>query len=311
MLVRVSIGTLAKLKLVDIKVFEELSTAYLLQYSETGCFAKCKFCLQSQASPKASREWLGRVNWPVISVDRLKSAWRTLFKRACLQTVIKPNFHKEAIRVLRELREIDPLTSFSLAITPVSSDTLKEARELGVDTLGVGLDTANPELFEKWGKPHSWTTYWRFIEEGVNVYGAGNVYVHLIAGLGESNRDIVKTMKKAYRAGCRVALFAYTDPRGNTRVDIKRYRLIQLARFLLENGLDPDLYIDYDNEVVKKDIPISNVLDAFYTSGCPNCDRLYYNESPRGPLFNIPSPYTLREYIDRLREELRYIGVET
>jgi len=26
----------------------------------------------------------------------------------------------------------------------------------------------------------------------------------------------------------------------------------------------------------------------FITSGCPGCNRPYYNESPRGPLYNYP-----------------------
>ena len=28
--------------------------------------------------------------------------------------------------------------------------------------------------------------------------------------------------------------------------------------------------------------------DPFMTSGCPGCNRPYYNERPSGPLYNIP-----------------------
>jgi len=107
-----------------------------------------------------------------------------------------------------------------------------------------------------------------------------------------------------------VALFAYTDARGVTSVDIKHYRLAQLARYLLENGLDPDQYIDYEKKVVKRELPLNSVLEAFYTSGCPHCNRPFYNEAPRGPLYNIPSQRALRDYLEKLKAELRSVGVE-
>ncbi|MCC6043294.1 MAG: radical SAM protein [Desulfurococcaceae archaeon] len=309
-LVRASVGTLAKLKLVNLKVLEEPTTAYLLQYSERGCYAQCRFCLQARNSPKSTREWLGRVTWLSVSIEELKRSWSRVFYRVCLQTVIKPLFHLEALRIVRELRSVDAETPFSLAITPVNIEILKAFKELGVDALGVGLDATTQALFEEWRKPYSWNLYWRFIEKGVEVYGPGNVYVHLIAGLGESLKEIVETMKKVYRHGCGVALFAYTDARGVTSVDIKHYRLAQLARYLLENGLDPDQYIDYEKKIVKRELPLNNVLEAFYTSGCPHCNRPFYNEGPRGPLYNIPSQRVLRDYLEKLKAELRSVGVE-
>jgi biotin synthase len=36
---------------------------------------------------------------------------------------------------------------------------------------------------------------------------------------------------------------------------------------------------------------LKNVVEsgiAFQTSGCPGCNRPYYNESPGGPLYNYP-----------------------
>jgi biotin synthase len=310
MLVRASAGTLARLGLIEFKTLEEPSTAYLLQYSEKGCNARCGFCLQSRSSRREPREWLGRVSWPAVGLGELKNSWRRVFKRICFQTVLKPGFHSEALKILGEIREVDPETPSSLAITPVPEHVLEASRRLGVDAVGVGLDASTPGLFEKWGKPYSWSVYWRFIEKAVRAYGAGNVYVHLIAGLGESLREIVETMLRAHGAGCRIALFAYVDPRGSSKAGLKHYRLAQLARFLIENGLNPEQYIDLDKEWVKRDIPLSNLLEAFYTSGCPGCNRPFYNESPRGPLYNIPSARAMASYLERLKEELRSIGVE-
>jgi biotin synthase len=116
-------------------------------------------------------------------------------------------------------------------------------------------------------------------------------------------------MRKIYRLGGRIALFNYINERGVSPVNIKYYRLVQLARFLLENGLNPDLYIDYEHYIVKGEIPLDNILEAFYTSGCPGCNRPFYSESPRGPLYNIPSRRLLGIYYEKLREELLSIGV--
>ncbi len=35
--------------------------------------------------------------------------------------------------------------------------------------------------------------------------------------------------------------------------------------------------------------------EAFRTSGCPDCNRPYYNERPGGPLYNYPRPLTASE----------------
>jgi biotin synthase len=307
--VRASIGTLAKLGLLDLKYSESPTTAYLLQYSPIGCSGGCRFCLQSRRALSRSSDKLGRVTWPTVDLETLASSWKSVFTRVCLQTVIKPGFHLEALEILRFIRSFEYVKPLSLAITPVPKHILEEARKLGVDSLGVGLDVATKGLFEAWGKPYSWDLYWLFIKRGVEVYGAGSVYVHLIAGLGESLRELVYAMKRIYELGGRVALFNYINEKGTSPVSIQYYRLAQIARLLLEQGLNPDEYIDYEHLKTVRDIPVNRLEEAFYTSGCPGCNRPFYNESPRGPIYNIPSRQMLDAYIERLREELGSIGV--
>jgi biotin synthase len=42
---------------------------------------------------------------------------------------------------------------------------------------------------------------------------------------------------------------------------------------------------------------------AFRTSGCPDCNRPYYNEKPSGPIYNFPRELTKKE-IYEVREQL-------
>lgn len=39
------------------------------------------------------------------------------------------------------------------------------------------------------------------------------------------------------------------------------------------------------------------VIDAFYTSGCPECDRTFCNKNPIGPVYNITSRRAPEMYI--------------
>jgi biotin synthase len=41
----------------------------------------------------------------------------------------------------------------------------------------------------------------------------------------------------------------------------------------------------------------------FLTTGCPNCNRPYYNEKPSGPMYNYPRKLTEKELLT-IRKQL-------
>jgi len=43
------------------------------------------------------------------------------------------------------------------------------------------------------------------------------------------------------------------------------------------------------------DTPLPLTGEPFRTSGCPDCNRPFYNERPSGPLYNYPRPLTTEE----------------
>jgi biotin synthase-related radical SAM superfamily protein len=42
--------------------------------------------------------------------------------------------------------------------------------------------------------------------------------------------------------------------------------------------------------------------EPFQTSGCPDCNRPFYNEQPSGPLYNYPRPLTASEAGQAIQE---------
>ena len=241
-------------------------TAYVLQTG--GCRAKCKYCTQSSIS-LADKTMLSRVKWYPVILEEVVDELSKGFKRFCLQTVIKNGFEDEIVEIL----SIVKTPHKALTITPVSDKYLYEYKKLGVDYLGVGLDTVE-RLWSEMGKPYTFREYMDFISRAVEVFGKKHVYVHLVVGLGETDAELIDLMKKLYYMGAEVALFAFTPVKGTPLENhppppLERYRRLQKIRFMIAHGY-------------------SGGEAAYITSGCPFCDRPYYNEEPRKTLYNIP-----------------------
>ena len=89
------------------------------------------------------------------------------------------------------------------------------------------------------------------------------------------------------------------------------YRRIQVARHLINNDIITSSELEFDGSgkitgYGKKELGIIlNNGEAFQTTGCPGCNRPYYNERPSGPFYNYPRPLTNKE----VRTELSKLGI--
>ncbi len=278
-------------------------TAYFLQYYERGCLARCSFCPQSKTN-SWDKNYLSRIKWPVVDLNEIISRLterRKLFKRACIQGVIKPWFHSELVEIARRLNTTGLPVSIASNIVP--RNTLVEYHRYS-DSFGIGLDAASPRIHRETMRPGTWDSYWRFIEEAVKVYGKGNVYIHLIVGLGETWRELVETITKIYGVGAKIALFAFTPVRKTVMEDqkpptMKYYRFAQVYSYLLDKGYRPEQILEWKNNEpkIKRGPWINeNLLQALKTSGCPHCNRPYYNEPPGKILYNYPDDKLLEKH---------------
>ena len=112
------------------------------------------------------------------------------------------------------------------------------------------------------------------------------------------------------------ALFAFTPIRGTALETkpqplIESYRRIQLARYLIVNGCARSEEIHFDSVGCLTDFGVEKetlmcIVETgkpFLTSGCPDCNRPFYNEKPSGPIYNYPRNIS-REEIAAIKHQL-------
>jgi biotin synthase len=175
-----------------------------------------------------------------------------------------------------------------------------------VDRVGIALDAATERLFDRVkgaaaGGPYRWRDVQTLLRIGIGVFGEGNVSTHLIVGLGETEKEIAFAVQQCVDMGILPALFAFTPVEGtaladNPQPEVDVYRRVQLARHLIIHGYarEEDMRFNGEARIVDFGVPkpvLLSVVESglpFLTSGCPGCNRPFYNEKPSGPLYNYP-----------------------
>ena len=306
---RISLGTAITLGLTKAKLQAQPTTAYLMTYNPKKCSANCSFCPQARES-NGSASMLSRVSWPVFRTGPVikaigESFRRNKTKRACVQALNYPDVFDHVVSVVTGIRDRCGIP-ISVSCQPSSASDLRRLARAGVQRIGIPLDAATKDIFDhvkgqRAGGPYRWKMQFQMLKEALRIFGEGNVSTHLIVGLGETEREMVKTIQECIDKGVLPALFAFTPIRGTRMQDMKppsirRYRRIQTARFLILTKASKFKSMRFAQGRLT-DFGISGHLlrrmigngEAFRTSGCPDCNRPYYNERPTGPLYNYPN----------------------
>jgi len=282
----------------------------LLTYDE-GCHAKCTYCGLS-GSRETETEWSDssfiRVDWPIFSVEEIKTALTDgtcpHVERACISMITLGNAREDCISVVSELSEVIPRISVLITPTIINKDWLVRAKEAGADKVGIAVDAATEEIFDKVrGKdvkgPHKWSKYWQTVEESVEVFGRENTGIHLIVGIGETEKEMLETIQRAEDLGARTHLFSFFPEEGSVmehhpQPPIGSYRRVQLGRYIINynfgnyrdmtfNELGQLTHYGLSKEDYER---VSNIGEAFKTSGCKGdtqenaCNRPMGNCTP-------------------------------
>lgn len=303
--VGVSIGTAGVLGLAQVRLDALPTTAYLMVGGR--CAMACAFCAQARDS-RASALLLSRVSWPPFPqgemVRRLRqAAAKGALRRVCIQATAGQGYYPRTLALVRALRAEVPLP-VDVAIIPRDLDQVRDLLEAGVDHIGFGLDAATPDLFRR-VKGRAWEPVARTLEEAARTF-PGRIAAHCIVGLGETEREMVLTLQWLHDLGVTVGLFAFTPVPG-TRMEhrppppLPPYRRVQVAHALIARGLARAEAFTFDAEgrltsFGDLDLPACFPEGAcFRTSGCPDCNRPYYNERPGTVPYNYPRPLTPAE----------------
>ncbi|KXB09335.1 radical SAM protein [candidate division MSBL1 archaeon SCGC-AAA833F18] len=318
--IRVSEGTGAVLGLWKQKLAIPPTTGYLMTYYDGRCTANCKFCPQARES-EADIGKLSRVSWPKREFKNVLEALeenQDELKRICIQSINHPKIVNDLCEILAGIKETSDLP-VSISCQPLENKDIQKLADKGIDRLGIPLDAVTPQIFnqikgENAGGPYRWEDHLRALEEASTILG-GEVSTHLIIGLGETEREAVELIQFLHDHGITVGLFAFTPILGTPLAEedqppVDAYRRIQLARHLIVNDLTNYSKMKFENGEISdfgaSQADISSVLNSgepFQTSGCPNCNRPFYNESPRGPIYNYPRKLD-HEEIESIKSEL-------
>lgn len=296
----------------------------LLTYPE-GCRANCAYCglarHREAQTNYADRNFI-RVDWPAVALDEIieriaADGAATPFHRMCISMITHPNSDADTLTVMERWRrriphEQVPVSILSNPTTMTRADVLS-LQQLGAEIFTVALDACTPEIFERTrGKgvdsPHRWATYWKIFEEAQAIFGPGRTGMHLIVGMGESDRDVLALCAELHARAAHSHLFCFYPERGSLMDHIPatprdRWRRMQLGRYLIEYAGHPFAAMRFSPEGVLLDFGMEqDRLQAiiasgipFRTSGCPGkerddvsaCDRPY-GDSPPSNIASYP-----------------------
>lgn len=286
----------------------------LVTYPE-GCRANCAYCglarHREESREYAERNFI-RVDWPTLPYEevirRVKAGEdKGQFQRMCISMITHPSSDADSLELLRQwVREL-PHIPVSILSNPTTmeKEDLMALKALGADIFTVALDAVTPEIFARTrGKavdsPHRWEKYWQVIAWAVEVFGAEKFGVHLICGMGETEREMLETCQIVRDMGGHSHLFAFFPERGSLMedwpaCDAGQWRRVQLGRFIIDYGAGQVSRMRFDvaGKVMDFGVPsdeLERLIQAgkpFRTSGCAGkdddisaCNRPYGDSKP-------------------------------
>jgi biotin synthase len=242
-------------------------------------------------------------------------------KRVCIQSLNYPEAFDDVLNFAQEVKSRTDVP-ISVSSKPLTKQQMTKWQEAGVNRISVALDAATEQIFceikgQSVGGPYSWEIQHKALKEAVEVFGRGSVSTHLIVGLGETEKELCRVIQWCVDSGIYPGMFAFTPIKGTALEkkgppQLRSYRRVQVAHYLLthkEICLE-NIVFDDKGTITGFGVPEERLIEViesgkpFLTSGCPGCNRPYYNERPGGVIYNYPRQLTLEE----TKEAKRVLG---
>lgn len=308
-----------------------LTALNLLVTYDNGCVGRCAYCgLNRRREVEPDKRTFIRVDWPTYPLDDVIARTNGdggQMRRVCVGMITHRRAFEDAKLITRRFRdEVGRPITVLIAPTLIRDPSqLAEFKEAGADMIGVAVDAATPELFDRFrGKsirgPHRWEHYWATLEEAARIFGRYKTGIHLVVGLGETEQEMVATIQRAHDLGAHTHLFSFFPEAGTVMADhpqpsYGQYRRVQLARYVIngERGRYEQMGFNETGQVVDFGVETAELIqygEPFLTSGCPGpdgrvaCNRPFGNERPGRPIRNYAFPPE-PEDVELIRYQLR------
>ncbi|MCK4937703.1 MAG: radical SAM protein [Methanosarcinales archaeon] len=320
--VRASLGTLAVLGMELMLMDAPPTTAYLQIYTEQRCRANCLFCSQAKDSEGELKQ-IARGQYMPADLEEVVRRLGIAFEkgylhRACIQTAMYPGMWEDTVHLIGRIRDTCSIP-ISLSVFPLDDMKYKTLAGMGVDQLVIPLDASTPELFLRIkGKgaegPFTWDSHMDGLKRAADVFPYAGT--HIIAGMGETDKEVVELVGRLHGMGINAALFVYTRLPGTREVnlvdtapDIGHYRRVQIASYLLRHDLVQLDAMEFEGGNIihfgldEHDLEaVIEKGEAFMTTGCANCNRPYATET-HYPIYNYPVAPDSGE-INRIKQQI-------
>ncbi|MEK6679117.1 MAG: radical SAM protein [Nitrospirota bacterium] len=294
----------------------------LLTYDD-GCHASCAYCgLGRDRDSMYSEKSFIRVEWPRYPlkeiINRSKLQMDNI-ERFCISMIMNHRAVDDTVLVVKEIKsEIDINISVLSNPSSLKDEDIQRFKDAGADRFTVAMDCATKEIFDKYrgigvNGQHRWERYWDILKKARPIFGEGNIGCHLIAGLGETEKEMLHTIQRVKDMGGTTHLFSFYQEAGSLlenypQCPANQFRRIQLARYIIDFDYARIDDMDFDEKGRVVDFGVSeDGLDKliesgipFQTSGCPGKDkRVACCNRP----FGDSRPSDIRSYPFRLKEK--------
>jgi biotin synthase len=260
-----------------------------------------------------------------LALNRIEEAFKnSQIRRVCIQALNYPEVFTHLLAIVETICSCVKVP-ISISCQPLNHENIGQLADAGAERIGIPLDAATKEIFDRVkgsaaGSPYRWEKQFELLNEAVKVFGKGRVSTHLIVGLGETEKEMVQIVQKCVDMDVLPALFAFTPIAGTAlenkvQPTVQNYRRMQIARYLILHGIaryedmafEEGCLTDFgvDKQILTQ---IVRTGEPFLTSGCPDCNRPYYNEKPSGPIYNYPRKLTRKELSEIQRQVLTLVS---
>jgi biotin synthase len=292
----------------------------LIQNYPEGCYANCAYCGLARERPGDPEEnSFIRVAWPLYTtaeiVERIAAKEASgEVGRVCISQVHDRRAYPDLLAILDQVHAAAPQVPIAALVSAELLDEtkLREIRDHGVDSIGIGLDGASEAIFNQTRGtgvrgPHTWAGHWQIARLARAIFGPRKVNLHVIVGLGETDRELVELLYQLHDEQIAAYLFAFNPEPGTAlqhapRAPLDRHRRVQLAKFLIEErGLPRGAVRFRESGAITGIAAPAGLVDAaitsgepFMTDGCPDrhgtmtCNRPYGSYRPGEPFRDYP-----------------------